>query len=121
LFYILSLHNETAWVERFDGAKDKKPSHTDILEDLKLKKKEDPKKYQKLLRAIECVWNCEDPDEVLSKFGDVHFKKGYPTDLVLKVLKWLFIEQDVTYWNYDGRGMLMLAISKTGPKITTSQ
>jgi len=109
------------WVERFKDGEDKKPSHKDIFNDLKLKREEDSEKYSKLLEAIECVWNCEDPDKVVKRFGGVSFKNGYPIDLILKVLKWLFIEQDVTYWNYDGRGMLMLAILKTGPKITTSQ
>ena len=32
--------------------------------------------------------------------------------MLLKILKWLFIEQDVTYWNYDGGQMLRMAIDE---------
>jgi hypothetical protein len=108
------------WVEQFEEGKDKKPSHKNILNDLKLKQKENPKKYQMLLKSIQCVWNCEDPDAVIGKFENLSFRKGYPVDLILKTLKWLFIEQDVTYWNYDGRGMLMSVIYKDNPKIEQS-
>jgi len=46
------------------------------------------------------VWN-----KVLSETG-LSFKKGLTSETLLKTLRWLFIEQDVTYWNYDGRMML---------------
>jgi hypothetical protein len=35
-----------------------------------------------------------------------------PFEMLLKILKWLFIEQDITYWNYDGRQMLKMAIEQ---------
>jgi hypothetical protein len=31
---------------------------------------------------------------------------GEPYELILKTLRWLFIEQDVTYWSGQGRNML---------------
>jgi len=100
------------WVEKFDGIEDKRPKHGDIFEDLKIKQEENPQDIPKLLKAIDSIWNCEEPDKVLVDL-DVNFKKGFPLDLLLKILKWLFIEQDITYWNYDGRGMLRMAIDKT--------
>ena len=109
------------WVERFENDKDKKPSHKDIFHDLKLKEEENPEQYQELINAIIAVWNCEEPDGVLKQFKHLNFKQGFSLDLLLKSLKWLFIEQDVTYWNYDGRGMLIEAITKTAPKITKSE
>ena len=27
-------------------------------------------------------------------------------ETILKLIKWLFIEQDITYWNFSGRNML---------------
>ena len=30
----------------------------------------------------------------------------YPAEMILKVFKWLFIEQEIRYWNYSGRDML---------------
>jgi hypothetical protein len=56
------------------------------------------------------VWHCEEPNDVLNDFA-FSFKKGLPVDALLKILKWLFVEQDVTYWNWDGRTMLFRAIS----------
>lgn len=99
------------WVEKFDGENDKRPSHKDIFEDLKLKKAENSNEIPELVKAIDRVWNCEEPDEVLKDLN-VSFKQGFSVELLLKSLKWLFIEQDITYWNYDGRGMLRMAINK---------
>jgi len=94
------------WVERFDGEKDKRPSHAMIHADIRVKLKENFELRESLLAAIERVWNCEQPDSALS--GPIlNFKEGLSIEMVLKILKWLFIEQDVTYWNYDGRMMLL--------------
>ena len=55
----------------------------------------------KLFIEIKKVYNCRnDIDYSLS------FKSGYSTDLILKCLKWLFIEQDIRDWSYSGRVML---------------
>jgi hypothetical protein len=93
------------WVEKFDGQKDKRPGHPLMHEDIQIKLKENPKQKTLLMTSIERVWNCEDPDKVLAETS-LKFTKGLSPELVLKALKWLFIEQDVTYWNYDGRMML---------------
>ena len=98
-------------VEKMNGEDDDRPSHTDIFVDLELKKKEDDAQYMKLKEAIDEVWNCVEPDQVLKKHTFT-FKEGFQVELLLKMLKWLFIEQDITYWNYDGRGMLKQHIDK---------
>lgn len=97
------------WVEKFEKDKDKRPSHKDVFADVKIKKQERSADLENLVSAIERVWNCEEPDVVLKdmKFS---YKKGLSMELLLKILKWLFIEQDITYWNYDGRTMLLHAI-----------
>ena len=99
------------FVERLFDEKDKKPSHKNIFADLEIKKEENPKGMSELSKAIDRVWNCEEPDEVLKDLK-VDFRKGFPVELLLKILKWLFIEQDIPYWNYDGRGMLRMAIDE---------
>ena len=99
------------WVEKMDGEKDKRPGHKDIFNDLQIKKKENSNDVSLLLEAIDKVWNCKEPDEVLKELK-VNFKEGFEVELLLKILKWLFIEQDITYWNYDGRGMLRKAIDE---------
>ncbi|MCX6770240.1 MAG: hypothetical protein NT051_06240 [Candidatus Micrarchaeota archaeon] len=97
-------------VEKYDGAEDGRPSHEDILDDLKNKKANEPQIYLKLIEAITRVWNCEEPNVVMREYPGFNFTCGHSVELLLKALKWLFIEQDVTYWNYVGREKLMAAI-----------
>ncbi|MBS3145188.1 DNA adenine methylase [Candidatus Woesearchaeota archaeon] len=99
------------WVEKMDGVEDKRPSHKDVFREIEIKKKENPKDFAILMKAIDEVWNCSEPDDVL-KTRKMIFKEGFQVEMLLKILKWLFIEQDITYWNYDGRGMLKLAIEE---------
>jgi hypothetical protein len=100
------------WVEKFDGVEDRRPSHKDIFNDLKMKKKENSKDLPKLIQMIDDIWNCQEPNYILKKYDKISFSVGFPIELLLKILKWLFIEQDITYWNYDGRGMLRIAIDE---------
>lgn len=94
---------------KFKNGKEKPPSHDDVINDLKLKKSEDAHKFSELMRLIDKVWNCEEPDDVLRGINLV-FTNGFTIETLLKIIKWLFIEQDMTYWSYDGRGMLKQAI-----------
>jgi hypothetical protein len=95
----------------FNNGKDN-PEHGDIIQDLQLKKREDTEKYNKLVSSINEVFNCKDPSEVLEKYRDLGFEHGFNIDLILKVCKWFFIEQDIRYWNYSGRYMLKDVIDR---------
>lgn len=86
------------------------PSHENITKDLRKKKRREPKKYEKLKKAIDGVFRCHDPDDILKKYKRLKFNTGFEVDLILKVCKWFFIEQDIRYWNYSGRGMLKSGI-----------
>ncbi|MDE1869315.1 MAG: hypothetical protein KGH60_05130 [Candidatus Micrarchaeota archaeon] len=97
------------WIEDFKGKDSARPSHKDIIEDLKLKKHENIEEFVELMKLINKVYDCTDPDDLRY---NLDFKKGLSVELILKALKWLFIEQDITYWNYDGRGMLKGEIDK---------
>lgn len=48
----------------------------------------------------------DDPKEVLRKSKKMRFGKGLRIDLILYVLKWFFLLEDILYWNYNGRRML---------------
>ena len=85
-----------------------RPSHNDILNDLQLKKNEHIQKFRILLGLITKIYKCKDIS--LKEYQSCQFQNGLPTDLILKVLKWLFIEQDITYWNRSGRDMLYNSI-----------
>ena len=43
--------------------------------------------------------------------GKRKFNSGYSPELILKLVKWLFIEQDIRDWNTSGRAMLMNGIN----------
>ena len=81
------------------------PKHDDITADLSEKKNEEPELYEGFNEMINNVFLCHDPNDLLSG-SDISFSTGYPADLILKICKWFFIEQDIRYWNYSGRGML---------------
>lgn len=81
-----------------------RPSHDNIIEDLKEKKEEHPAQFVLLLDVIDDIFNCKEVyPQIYRKFS---FRRGYPIDMICKCIKWLFIEQDITYWNWSGRYML---------------
>jgi hypothetical protein len=85
-----------------------RPNHDTIFKDLSSKKNENPKEYLKLRLLIDNLYHCSVvTDEEMNK---LNFQSGYPVDLILKSIKWLFIEQDITYWNWSGRNMLYSGI-----------
>ena len=79
------------------------PKHEDFTNDLQLKKEENPEEYQKLYALLYKIFNCEEVED--SEMQVLHFTTGLPVDHIAKVLKWLFIEQDIRYWSYSGRNM----------------
>jgi hypothetical protein len=99
-------------LEGFKSKCQEAPKHDDLTGDLKEKKAESPDHYQILRKAIDDVYGCEEPDDVLIKCPDLTFNSGLPMDSILKLLKWLFIEQDLTYWNHSGRRMFMEGIKE---------
>lgn len=83
------------------------PKHADIFDDLRNKRNESLTISRRLFEAIKEVYECKDPEDILQKYSDVKFDVGYSLDLVLKIIKWFFIEQDIRDWNYSGRRMFM--------------
>jgi len=90
------------------------PTHSDILEDLKKKKQFNKNAYAKMVEALQEVFNCKDPDEIYSKYNTnlTLLNKGFSPELILKVVKWFFIEQDIRYWNFSGRNKFMEGIKE---------
>ena len=86
------------------------PSHENILDDLRKKTRPHPDAARPLLDAIERVFHCEEPDRVLKESRLPKGLPGYSVEMVLKVIKWFFLEQDIRYWNYSGREMFMGAV-----------
>lgn len=80
------------------------PRHDDLKNDLLAKKAEDPIAFAKLKVLFEKVFLCQPIDD--AEYQEYPFKTGLSVEIVFKTIKWLFIEQDITYWNWSGREML---------------
>lgn len=82
-----------------------RPTHGNIIDDLKLKKQSNKSLFQELVNQIDKIYNCELADK-----KQFDFEIGLDSEILLECIKWLFIEQDVTYWNYSGRAMFYSGI-----------
>ncbi len=85
-------------------------SHIEIAQDLRDKEKENKQKLENLLNAITEIYNCSenDVDKVLAKYPglDRSFQTGAKVEVILKVIKWLFVMEDIVYWDNEGRAFL---------------
>ena len=79
------------------------PKHQEIGADLQMKKSENLETYAQLYSLLRRVYECHDVSD--EEISTLTFGVGLPVDHILKVVKWLFIEQDIRYWNYSGRRM----------------
>ena len=104
------------WMENWNKSNtDGMPSYKDIIQDLKLKEKENQQNFNILLQAIDKIFICEDDDRILNwlKAKNIIFSNGENIDVLLKIIKWMFIEQDIRYWNFSGRIKLKEFIDKS--------
>ncbi len=85
-------------------------SHEEIALDLRKKNLKNPKKFKKLWQAIAEIYHCKenDVDVILKKYRGLKrpFKSGGKPEPLLKVIKWLFIMEDIFYWDGEGRTFL---------------
>lgn len=79
------------------------PKHSDLEVDLQVKKYENSEMYKRLYFLLKKVYECHDVTD--DEMKELVFSSGLPVDHILKTIKWLFIEQDIRYWNYSGRRM----------------
>ena len=92
------------------------PSHQDIIDVLQSVKSANPTQYQNVSLEIRNIYNCVSPNfQNISgiTFLD-HTNTPRPIEIILLAIKWLFIEQDITYWNWSGRNMLFSSLQNLG-------
>lgn len=93
------------------------PTHDDIISCLGyVKNHYSSYKYNIVRQKIEDIFYCCEID--VFETDGMYFldHNGYekPVGILLLAIKWLFIEQDITYWNFSGRNMLMNGLMKAG-------
>ena len=92
---------EDQWLNK-TNSNDKPPKHERLFE---------------ILRELKNSNNSKDKEQIFNCFQKLHSSNFIPKkitiscntqklELALKLARWFFIEQDVTYWNYNGRDML---------------
>ncbi|MBP8994662.1 MAG: hypothetical protein KBG30_12755 [Bacteroidales bacterium] len=86
------------------------PSHNDIIQTLQqVKSSVSEVQYENIEISIRNVYNLQ--EFYVSSISDIYFadcdNQLRPIVIIILAIKWLFIEQDVTYWNWSGRAMLM--------------
>lgn len=93
-----------------------KGSHDEIVLDFRNKKHENPDKFSMLLQALTGIYESSenDIDNLLRDYHDLKtsFQTGANVEIILKVIKWMFIMEDIVYWNYQGRSMLYNALKE---------
>ena len=84
--------------------------HHQIALDLRRKRQDNERKFGDFFLAVEKVYHCleNDVDELLAKSPSLRkrFQSGAEVEVLLKVLKWLFIMEDIVYWDVEGRAFL---------------
>ena len=95
---------------RFKNGNDRPPKQAEVVEELKALAKFSGAHAIELLTSIRRIWDCEHSEEVLADLR--RFKGNLNAQRSLLLVKWLFIEQDVTYWTDSGRWMLREGIER---------
>ncbi len=90
---------------------DKPPKHNDLFADLEEKKATlSEEQFEMLKLAIKDIYELKPYSEAIEKL--IGFPQiGWSYELVLKLSRWFFIEQDITYWAKSGREMLFNKIN----------
>jgi hypothetical protein len=93
------------------------PSHGDIILALHdVKNHCNKSEYQLISEQIQNIFYDNDFDVHYIRNMEFCDYEGEPRPIVIILLaiKWLFIEQDITYWNWSGRNMLMEKLDEEG-------
>lgn len=106
----LQKYNMDFKVEVLEEFNFSKGRHGDIEEDFVNKKNESPEDFKLILKVLTDFYECSesDIDTILEEYPTLGnaFRTGAKLNIILKCVKWMFIMEDIVYWNYDGRKML---------------
>jgi len=84
-----------------------KGTHDQIALILRAIKKESGDEFSKLWSALIKVYDCTECDvSNILKETPISLKTESDPEILLKVIKWLFIMEDILYWHFEGRAFL---------------
>jgi len=91
-------------------------SHKDIYKDLELKGEKDPKETIKIIDTLEEVFKGEEPDKILAN-TQLENPCGELPEVLLKVYKWIWGQEDCNYPDGEGREMSMESLRELKNKL----
>lgn len=89
------------------------PSHQDVIIALLYSRTHYSSTFDRVKSLIQLVYDCQKPSfSQQTSLGFFSDRNGnlHPIEVIILAIRWLFIEQDVTYWNWSGRNMLYTAL-----------
>lgn len=105
--FVIYAENSYQW----KNGNDRPPNHDFILNDLTLKKNTfTQQQWDVFLLAVTEIYNSN-PYANATQFINGLPILGHDYELLLKLIRWFFIEQDITYWSSKGREMFYDAIN----------
>lgn len=101
-------------IPRPDGKQLKNPRHNDLIDELQSLVEQNPSLKNEIIGSLFDVYECKNVNNVAQRIllSILDSTTSMRVERALKVLKWLFIEQDITDWNTSGRKMLMNSIKQ---------
>ena len=109
---------ETMYFKIDDGRRHRNPSHRDVVNILTSYKALNNGVYTNIQSLISSIYQCENVNigNLTANYPPFTNYDGekIPIAVILCCIKWLFIEQDMTYWNYSGRNMLFSHLQNNG-------
>ena len=92
------------------------PCHDDIVDILSHVKATYPSEYERVVLQVKNIFEMIEYN--FHEIEHMEFIDGddvkHPVGIALLAIKWLFIEQDITYWNWSGRNKLMNGLEEKG-------
>jgi len=103
------IYAENAYI--WNNGNDRPPDHDFVLDDLRQKKTTlSSTEWKNFLLSVNQIYTIQPYSIIIPNINTLP-KVGKSYELILKLIKWFFIEQDITYWFGQGRNMLYEAIN----------
>ena len=91
---------------KFKNGNDKPPSYEDVKTLIESFCRGNLSIIKTMKAASKQVYECDKPDTVMDKYPVLKTIPNCAAERSLKLLRWMWIEQDITYWHGQGRAML---------------
>lgn len=96
---------------KWKNGNDKPLKHDNLLDDLNRKKEVlSEEQFEVLKLAIKDIYELKPYSEAIERVISLP-QSDWSYELILKLARWFFIEQDMTYWAKSGREMLFNGIN----------